>query len=40
MEIEEKFGIKSTFFFRTQYENSDYRDYQEENKKLVKMNGK
>ena len=25
MEIEEKFGVKSTFFFRTQYENSDYR---------------
>ncbi len=34
MEIEEKFGVKSTFFFRTQYENSDYRDYQDDIKKL------
>ena len=35
MEIEEKYGVKSTFFFRTQYENGDYRDYQEDIKKLV-----
>ena len=34
MEIEEKFGVKSTFFFRTQYENSDYRDYQDDIKKI------
>jgi peptidoglycan/xylan/chitin deacetylase (PgdA/CDA1 family) len=34
MEIEEKFGVKSTFFFRTQYENSDYRDYEEDIKKI------
>ena len=27
MEIEEKYGVKSTFFFRTQYENGDYKDY-------------
>jgi len=36
MEIEEKYGVKSTFFFRTQYENGDYRDYHEDIKKLVK----
>lgn len=35
MEIEEKFGVKSTFFFRTQYENSDYRDYEEVIKKIT-----
>ena len=36
MEIEEKYGVKSTFFFRTQYENGDYEDYHEDIKKLVK----
>ena len=35
MEIEEKYGVKSTFFFRTQYENGDYRDYHEDIKELV-----
>ena len=35
MEIEEKYGVKSTFFFRTQYENGDYKDYHEDIKKLV-----
>jgi peptidoglycan/xylan/chitin deacetylase (PgdA/CDA1 family) len=35
MEIEEKFGVKSTFFFRTQYENGDYRDYQDDIKKII-----
>ena len=35
MEIEEKQGVKSTFFFRTQYENGDYKDYHEDIKKLV-----
>ena len=34
MEIEERFGIKSTFFFRTQYENSDYRDYHDDIKEI------
>jgi peptidoglycan/xylan/chitin deacetylase (PgdA/CDA1 family) len=34
MEIEEKFGVKSTFFFRTQYENSDYRDYHDDIKEI------
>ena len=35
MEIEEKFNVKSTFFFRTQYENGDYTDYQKDIKNLV-----
>ena len=36
MEIEEKYDTKSTFFFRTQYENGDYRDYDDDIKKLNK----
>ncbi len=36
MEIEEKYKTKSTFFFRTQYENGDYRDYHDDIKKLKK----
>ena len=36
MEIEEKYGVKSTFFFRTQYENGDYRNYHDDIKKLIK----
>jgi peptidoglycan/xylan/chitin deacetylase (PgdA/CDA1 family) len=36
MEIEEKYNTKSTFFFRTQYENGDYRDYHDDIKKLKK----
>ena len=35
MEIEEKFDVKSTFFFRTQYENGDYMDYSKDIKDLV-----
>ena len=35
MEIEEKFNVRSTFFFRTQYENGDYRDYHKDIKDLV-----
>ena len=35
MEIEERYGVKSTFFFRTQYENGDYKDYHDDIKKLV-----
>ena len=35
MEIEEKFNVRSTFFFRTQYENGDYRDYEKNIKDLV-----
>jgi len=36
MEIEEKFGTSSTFFFRTKYENGNYMDYGEDIKKLKK----
>lgn len=35
MELEEKFGIKSTFFFRTIYENGNFRDYQDDIKELI-----
>jgi len=35
MEIEEKYGVKSTFFFRTKYENGNYEDYSEDIKELV-----
>jgi len=38
MEIEEKYDTKSTFFFKTQYENGDYRDYYDDIKKLKKEN--
>jgi peptidoglycan/xylan/chitin deacetylase (PgdA/CDA1 family) len=34
MEIEEKFGTKSTFFFRTTYENGNVFDYEDEIKLL------
>lgn len=34
MEIEDKFNTKSTFFFRTQYENGTYLDYSDDIKKL------
>ena len=36
MEIEEKFGIRSTFFFRTKYENGNYLDYEDEITDLVR----
>ena len=35
MEIEEKFNVKSTFFFRTQYESGNYMDYETDIKELV-----
>ena len=35
MEIEEKYGVKSTFFFRTKYEDGDYKDYHDDIKKLI-----
>ena len=34
MEIEEKFGVKSTFFYRTKYENGDFLDYEDDIKTL------
>ncbi|MDQ4072808.1 MAG: hypothetical protein M3162_00750 [Thermoproteota archaeon] len=36
MELEEKHNIRSTFFFRTSYENGDYRDYENDIKALVR----
>ena len=36
MDIEEKFDIKSTFFFRTIYEDGDYRDYEDDIRALIK----
>jgi len=36
MDLEEKFGIRSTFFFRTHYENGNYLDYEEEITSLIK----
>ena len=38
MEIEEKFGVRSTFFFRTFYENGDVLDYEDDIKQLQKSN--
>jgi peptidoglycan/xylan/chitin deacetylase (PgdA/CDA1 family) len=38
MDLEEKFGVRSTFFFRTYYENGNYLDYEEEIISL--LNGK
>jgi len=38
MEIEEKFGVRSTFFFRTFYENGDVLDYKDDIKQLQKSN--
>jgi peptidoglycan/xylan/chitin deacetylase (PgdA/CDA1 family) len=35
MEIEERFGVKSTFFFRTMYENGDFTDYEDDIRTLV-----
>ena len=38
MEIEQKFGIRSTFFFRTIYEDGDVIDYEDDIKTLLKEN--
>ena len=35
MDIEDKFGVKSTFFFRTIYENGDFNDYESDIKSLM-----
>lgn len=35
MEIEERFGIRSTFFFRTKYENGNFIDYEDEIRSLI-----
>lgn len=36
MEIEEKYNVRSTFFFRTMYENGNYLDYADDMKTLTK----
>ena len=36
MELEEKFGIRSTFFFRTFYENGNVDDYEDDIQSLLK----
>ena len=36
MHLEEKYNIKSTFFFRTIYENGNYKDYEDDIKELYK----
>ncbi len=36
MELEEKYGIKSTYFFRTIYENGNFLDYEDDIKTLIK----
>lgn len=36
MEIEEKFNVRSTFFFRTKYETGDFREYEDDIKSLIK----
>jgi peptidoglycan/xylan/chitin deacetylase (PgdA/CDA1 family) len=38
MELEEKYGIRSTFFFRTFYEDGIYSDYEQDIKELIKGN--
>jgi peptidoglycan/xylan/chitin deacetylase (PgdA/CDA1 family) len=38
MNLEEKFGMRSTFFFRTMYEDGDYTDYEDDIRTLVKGN--
>ena len=38
MDLEERFNIKSTFFFRTHYENGNYLDYEDEIKSLIDGN--
>ena len=38
IELEEKFGIRSTFFFRTIYENGNLNDYENDIQSLLKGN--
>ena len=38
MELEERFGIRSTFFFRTLYENGNVEDYEDDIQALQKGN--
>lgn len=36
MSLEEKFGVRTTFFFRTIYENGNYLDYEDDIQSLIK----
>jgi peptidoglycan/xylan/chitin deacetylase (PgdA/CDA1 family) len=36
MDLEERFNVRSTFFFRTVYENGDYKDYENEIRALIR----
>ena len=36
MSLEEKFGVRTTFFFRTIYENGSYLDYEDDIQSLIK----
>ena len=36
IEIEEKYGVKSTFFFRTIYENGHFSDYEDDIQSLIR----
>jgi peptidoglycan/xylan/chitin deacetylase (PgdA/CDA1 family) len=36
IELEEKFGVRSTFFFRTMYENGSYVDYSDDIRILIR----
>jgi len=38
MELEEKFGVRSTFFFRTKYENGNLIDYEDDIRHLQESN--
>ena len=35
MDLEDKFGVKSTFFYRTKYENGNFQDYENDIKSLL-----
>ena len=37
IELEEKYGIRSTFFFRTLYENGNVEDYEDDIQTLQKL---
>lgn len=36
MYLEDKFGVKSTFFYRTEYEDGDFTDYEDDINSLIK----
>jgi hypothetical protein len=36
MDLEDKFGVKSTFFYRTKYENGNFKNYENDIVSLLK----